>query len=76
MIDVSYWRVVLTDWWNCSATVTVTLRSGVQFTGKVDRHPAKMLGDCLDLVVNVRQINEKRHAIDLAEVVAITADAS
>jgi hypothetical protein len=64
------WRVVLSDWFNCGATVTITLKSGVQLVGKVDRHPTKWLHDMATLANGRTQI----HNIDLTEVAAISAD--
>jgi hypothetical protein len=66
------WRVVLSDWYNCSALVTITLKSGVQMTGKVDQHPTKWLHDMGTLT----ERNGTIHNIDLTEVAAITARAT
>lgn len=71
------WRVVLADWFNADATVTITLKSGVQFTGKVDRHPTQWLHDMANLVnVDAHGRALTRHTVDLTEVAGVTAKAN
>lgn len=65
------WRLVLCDWFNCGATVTITMKSGATFVGKVDQHPTKWLHDMATLSNGRNQV----HNIDLTEVAAISADA-
>ena len=71
------WRVVLCDWYNADATVTITTKSGKTFTGKVDRHPTHWLHDMANLVEQTAYgETTARHSIDLTEVAAITAKPS
>lgn len=65
------WRLVLTDWFNGNANVTVTLKSGVQIKGKVDQHPSKWLY-AMGTLIRANEI----HNFDLNEVAAITASAA
>lgn len=68
------WRVVLSDWYNAAAMVTITLKSGAQFTGVVDGHPTKWLHDMACLHMRGNSVRaEQRHTVDLTEVAAITA---
>lgn len=68
------WRVVLTDWYNAEAAVTIVLKSGYKMTGEVDGHPTKWLHDMACLVEkNVHGRTVARHTVDLTEVAAITA---
>jgi hypothetical protein len=70
----SGWTLVLTDWWNASARVTITLKSGIQFTGdlvKPPRDEANSLGTVT--LVDSRPRVESKHTVALAEIAAITA---
>lgn len=71
-IGSATWRVVLADWWHASAEVTITLRSGVQLTGKLPRHPASDLPG-LATLRSCAGDQETVHSIDLTDVAAITA---
>jgi hypothetical protein len=69
------WRVVLSDWYNQSLTVTITLKSGQTFTGKVKGHPAHWLHDMATLETGYPSLGERHvvYNIDLNEVAAVTA---
>lgn len=75
MIHSTAWALILQDWKNGNATVTVTLRSGTQFTGKVKKNETDgPLGDELQLEeVAPWQGKHTLHSIDMDEIVAITA---
>lgn len=67
-------RVILRDWWNCSAQVTITLKNGQQFSGKVDANTWTSIGDNEGIVtLSRRSSNAVRHDIDINEIAAITA---
>lgn len=71
-------RVILRDWWNCSATVTITLKgSGQQFTGKVGDNTWNVIGRSEGIVTLMQRqrglTEEQRHDIDINEIAAITA---
>lgn len=70
------WKVVLSDWFNAGARVTITLKSGAQFSGEVDRHPTTWLHDmaCLHERGNHAR-PERRHTVDMTEIAGITAAA-
>lgn len=73
-VSPTTWRVVLADWFNADAWVTITTKSGKEFSGQVDRHPTQWLHDMANLVSKDSFGNTNaRHTIDLTEVAAITA---
>jgi len=73
-VPPSYWRIILSDWYNAGAWVTITLRSGVQLTGQVDGHPGSWrVEPCAFRLV--ADNGRKKISGELAEVAAITASA-
>lgn len=69
----SIWGVILSDWYNCGARVTLTLRSGQQFTGTIRDHPAGTHDFvALQYLSSGREV---RHDVQLSEIAAITAEA-
>lgn len=81
----SYWPIVLSDWKRAGAWVTITLRSGVQVgpgkvtdTGSVSNGMAAVLHD--DGFRRAHSYSsrgpEKKWNVDLAEIVAVEAEAS
>lgn len=64
--------LVLADWANCDAVVTLTLRSGIQLTGLATRQKP---GEFTVGLVDRRGDHSVRHDVLLSEVAAITARA-
>ena len=70
-------HVILTDWADAGALVTLTLRNGVQLTGLVQKqqpadpqHPSRVVGLVREHAIGGLVV---RHDALLSEVVAITA---
>lgn len=65
----STWNLILTDCYNASIEVTITLKSGKEFSGYVQKHPTKFLH-------NVIQIGDRYgrvvFSIDVTEIATIT----
>lgn len=72
----SMFPLILTDWYNAGATVTLTVRSGAQFTGVIAKRPSETY-DHVALRAEGRydgiSRKEVRHDVVLADVTAITA---
>lgn len=73
-----YIRLILRDWYNCNARVTITLRNGRQFTGKLDHGTWKEIQKGEGVVTLMQEaVNfNERYDIDINEIVAITAVSS
>lgn len=73
-----YIRVLLRDWYNCNANVTITLRNGHQFSGKLDAGTWKtiQMGEGMVTLKPPMTNVEIRHDLDINEIVAITAVSS
>lgn len=70
-------RVILRDWYNGQAKVTLTLRSGQQFSGMVASSNWDNLSKSEGLVTLVQHPTANvRHDVDITEIAAITAEAS
>lgn len=67
-----YGHLILADWRNCRAWVTLTLRSGVQLSGQVGQ---RQVGTDTVNLVNRDGGTEVKHDVLLSEVAAITAEA-
>lgn len=63
------WGIILADWYNEGAEVTIVLKNGAQFQGKVHGHPARWLENN----VTLQEFSNVQHNIDKREIAAITA---
>jgi hypothetical protein len=70
---LSIWPLVLTDWFKASATVTITTKAGVQFTGHIDRHPSNETPSGVITLSNRTPRADSRHTVALSEIAAVTA---
>lgn len=65
----STWNLILSDCFNTSTRIVVTLKNGKEFTGYVRKHPAKWLN-------NIAQIGDQYdqvvYSINVTEIAAIT----
>ena len=83
-IDASYWRIVLADIKNGNGVATVTLKSGVQLVGRVDRNGPSEPGISLKSgelkytgSVHKEFVSDGGwHVIDFTQVAAITGSLS
>jgi hypothetical protein len=64
------WNLVLADWFNCGADVTIVLKNGEKFEGRVASHPTNWLDNTVTLT---NQYGNIHHTIDRREIAAITA---
>lgn len=63
------WSIILTDWYNEDAEVTIVLKNGEKFKGKVYGHPARWLENN----VTLKEFHNVMHNIDKRQIAAITA---
>lgn len=65
----STWKLILTDCHNYNSDVRITLRSGVEFDGYVQKHPSKCLHNTIELS---ERRGDRVFFINLNEIAAIT----
>jgi hypothetical protein len=70
---LSIWPLVLADWFNASARVTITTRAGVQFTGDIERHPSEETPSGVITLSDRTPRVQSKHTVALSEIAAITA---
>jgi len=68
-VQPSTWNLILTDCYNARTSIKITLKSGKEFTGYVQKHPAKFLHN---LVQIGDQYGNVVFNIDVSEIAVVT----
>jgi hypothetical protein len=70
-VPPTYWALVLRDWMNCQAQVTIHLRGGQTVYGRVTGLPPSQ--NCVDLQ-DYGARRETKHTVSLVDIAAVTAE--
>jgi len=68
-VEPSSWKLILTDCYNASTNIKVTLKSGKEFTGFVHKHPSKFLHNLIQMGDRYERVI---FTIDVYQIAAVT----